>query len=161
MAPRVFGPSGFAAEWLIPSPRPWTPRETDAYYAETTRRIAAFKPEAIYIKDAGGLLTVDRLRTLAPAVIGAAGGIPLELHSHCTTGLAPLVYLEALKLGISTLHTAIPPLANGSSQPSVFNIARNAKLLGHSVALDTDALGPVSDRLTAMARLEGLPIGAP
>lgn len=138
-----------------------SPRHTDAYFAETTRRIVAFKPDVIYIKDAGGLLTVDRLRTLVPAVIEAAGGIPLELHSHCTTGLAPLVYLEALKLGISTLHTAVPPLANGSSQPSVFNIASNARLLGHSVTLDTDSLGPVSKRLTDMARLEGLPIGAP
>lgn len=138
-----------------------SPRHTDAYYAETTRRIAAFKPDVIYIKDAGGLLTVDRLRTLVPTVIEAAGGLPLELHSHCTTGLGPLVYLEALKLGIGTLHTAIPPLANGSGQPSVFNIAKNARLLGHSVALDTERLEAVSQRLTAMARLEGLPIGAP
>jgi pyruvate/oxaloacetate carboxyltransferase len=36
------------------------------------------------------------VRTLIPAIIGAAAGVPVELHSHCTTGIAPLVYLEAL-----------------------------------------------------------------
>jgi len=50
-----------------------SPRHTDAYFAETTRRIAAFKPEAIYIKDAGGLLTVDRLRTLARLAFDHSG----------------------------------------------------------------------------------------
>ena len=64
---------------------------------------------------------------LASDIVQNANGVPVELHSHCTTGLAPLVYLEALKLGVRTLHTAVPPLANGSSQPSVFNVASNAR----------------------------------
>ncbi len=48
---------------------------------------------------------------------------------------ADLVYMEALKLGIRTLHTAVPPLANGSAQPSVFSVTRNARLLGYSSAV--------------------------
>jgi len=85
----------------------------------------------------------------------------VELHSHCTTGLAPLVYLEALGLGVRTLHTAIPPLANGSSQPSVLNVARNAALLGYSTKLDQGILQSVSERLTAIAKSESLAIGVP
>jgi len=138
-----------------------SPRHSDPYYAQKTREMAAFKPDSIYIKDQGGLLTVDRVRTLVPVVIQNAGGIPVELHSHCTTGLADLVYLEALKLGVRTLHTAVPPLANGSSQPSIFNVARNARLLGYTSSVDEPGLRSVEARLTAIARQDKLPIGAP
>ena len=75
-----------------------SPRHTDEYYAQKTRTILQFKPDVIYLKDQGGLLTVDRLRTLLPVIVQNANGVPVELHSHCTTGLADLVYLEALKL---------------------------------------------------------------
>ena len=138
-----------------------SPRHTDEYYAQKTRELLAFKPDRIYLKDQGGLLTVDRARTLLPVMVRNANGVPMELHSHCTTGLAPLVYLEALKVGIQTLHVAVPPLANGSSQPSAFNVAANARLMGHSTRIDEKILRSVSERLTAIAKQEKLPIGAP
>ncbi len=138
-----------------------SPRHTDEYYAQKTREILPFKPDAIYLKDQGGLLTVDRLRTLLPAIVQNAAGVPVELHSHCTTGLADLVYLEALKLGVRTLHAAVPPLANGSGQPSVLNVARNARLMGYSPRIDEKLLRSVAERLTAIAKQEQLPIGAP
>jgi oxaloacetate decarboxylase alpha subunit len=72
-----------------------------------------------------------------------------------------LCYLEAVGLGVHTLHTAVPPLANGSSQPSIFNVANNLLLMGHAPHIDLGILAPVSERLTAIARMEGLPIGAP
>jgi oxaloacetate decarboxylase alpha subunit len=117
--------------------------------------------DVIYLKDSGGLLTPDRVRTLIPAILKDSNGIPVELHSHCTTGLAPLVYLEAVKSGIKILHTAIPPLANGSSQPSILNIARNLHFLGHTPAISEEAIGPISDHFRYIAKREGLPIGAP
>ena len=138
-----------------------SPRHSDEYYAQKTREMTAFKPDSIYLKDQGGLLTVDRMRTLIPVMVQNAGGIPVELHSHCTTGLADLVYLDALKLGVRTLHTAVPPLASGSSQPSIFNVARNARLLGYTTAVDVPSLRFVEARLTAIARQDKLPIGAP
>ena len=138
-----------------------SPRHTDEYYAQKTRELVAFKPDAIYVKDQGGLLTVDRVRTLLPAMIQNAAGVPIELHSHCTTGLAPLVYLEGLRLGVRTLHTAIPPLAQGSSQPSVLNVVRNARLMGFSARVNEELIEEAARRLTAIARQEKLPIGAP
>jgi oxaloacetate decarboxylase (Na+ extruding) subunit alpha len=138
-----------------------SPRHTDEYYAQKTREILTFRPDAIYLKDQGGLLTVDRLRTLLPVIVQNAGGVPVELHSHCTTGLAPLVYLEALRMGVHRLHTATPPLANGSSQPSVFNIAANARLMGYTTGIDEKVLRSVAERLTAIANQEKLPIGVP
>ncbi len=138
-----------------------SPRHTDEYYGKKTRELLPFKPDKIYVKDQGGLLTVDRARTLLPVIIENANGIPVELHSHCTTGLANLVYLEALRLGVRTLHTAVPPLAQGASQPSLFTVANNARLMGFSPQVDEAVLRSVSQRLTEMAKQENLPAGAP
>jgi oxaloacetate decarboxylase alpha subunit len=138
-----------------------SPRHTDESYIAKTRALVALKPDVIYLKDQGGLLTVDRIRTLIPAIVDNAAGIPFELHSHCTTGLAPSVYMEALKLGVSVLHTGVPPLAEGSAQPSVLNVAANARMLGFSPNVDETRLRSIAGRLTAFAQQDGLPIGAP
>jgi oxaloacetate decarboxylase alpha subunit len=138
-----------------------SPRHTDEYYASKAREAAAAKPWRICFKDVGGLLTPDRARTLIPVVLKAAGDIPVEFHAHCNNGQAPLNYLEGVKLGMRILHTAIPPLANGSSQPSVFNIANNLRALGYTPSIDLKPLEPVTKHFTAVAKREGLPIGRP
>lgn len=140
-----------------------SPVHTDAYYAEKVAEIRAADAavDAIYIKDPGGLLTPDRVRTLVPTVLAAAGGLPVELHSHCTTGLAPLCYLEAVQLGIRTLHTAVPPLANGTSQPSALNVCANLSQLGYAHRLDESALQGISALLLTLAKRKGLPQGTP
>ena len=139
----------------------YSPRHTDEHYAQRTRDAARLGVDAIYLKDSGGLLTPERVQTLIPAILKNSDGIPVELHSHCTTGLAPLVYLEAVKSGMKTLHTAIPPLANGSSQPSILNISRNLRLMGHTPILDEEAIHSISDHFMYIAKRERLPIGSP
>lgn len=138
-----------------------SPRHTDEYYAEKTREAAALRPYRICFKDVGGLLTPERTRVLVPVVLKNAGDIPVEFHAHCNSGLAPLCYLEALKLGIRILHTAVPPLANGSSQPSILNVARNARALGFTPMVDEKAIKPVEEHFAFIAKREGHPIGAP
>jgi oxaloacetate decarboxylase alpha subunit len=138
-----------------------SPRHSDEYYARKARDAAGLAPERICIKDPGGLLTPERTRTLVPAVLANANGIPVELHTHCNTGLGPLCCLEAIAHGIRSVNTAIPPLANASSNPSVFNVAKNARSLGYGPALDEEPLKAVERHLTAIARREGLPIGSP
>jgi oxaloacetate decarboxylase (Na+ extruding) subunit alpha len=139
----------------------YSPRHTDEHYAQGTRDAVKLNVDVIYLKDSGGLLTPERVQTLIPTILKNSNGIPVELHSHCTTGLAPLVYLEAVKLGIKTLHTAIPPLANGSSQPSVLNILRNLRFLGYTSTIDEEAIKPISDHFRYIAKRERLPIGSP
>jgi oxaloacetate decarboxylase alpha subunit len=138
-----------------------SPRHTDEYYARKAREAAAAKPWRICFKDVGGLCTPERARTLIPVILKSAGDIPVEFHGHCNSGQAPLCYLEGVKLGMRILHTAVPPLANGSSQPSVFNIAANLKALGYTPAVDLKPLEPVVKHFTAVAKREGLPIGKP
>ena len=138
-----------------------SPRHTDEYYARKAREAAAIRPFRICFKDVGGLLTPARARTLIPIVLEGAGDIPIEFHAHCNSGQAPLCYLEGVKLGMRILHTAVPPLANGSGQPSVFNIAQNLRALGYTPLVDLKALEPVSKHFTYVARRDGLPIGKP
>jgi len=138
-----------------------SPRHTDTYYQDKAREAAAFAPDALFIKDPAGLLTPDRTRTLVPAVLKGAGDVPVEFHGHCTTGLMPACYAEAMPLGVEAVHTAIPPLADGSSQPSVFNTVSNASQLGMDASLDLQRLKQVSHHFEEIADAETLPKGAP
>ncbi|MBI1996941.1 MAG: biotin carboxyl carrier protein [Deltaproteobacteria bacterium] len=138
-----------------------SPKHTDEYFAERTRRAASLKPYRLCLKDPGGLLTPERMQSLVPVIFKNAGGIPVELHTHCTTGLGPLCCLEAMKLGIRSINTALPPLADDSSNPSLFNVAKNARALGYTTAIDEEILKPVSRHFTAITKREGFTIGAP
>jgi oxaloacetate decarboxylase alpha subunit len=138
-----------------------SPRHTDEYYAQKARQAAAIRPYRICFKDVAGLLTPERTRVLIPLIQSQIGGVPLEFHGHCNNGLGPINYLEAIRLGVAVLHTAIPPLANGSSQPSIFNVAANAGALGYRVAADLTAIRPVQEHFTAIAKRESHPIGTP
>ncbi len=138
-----------------------SPKHTDEYYAERARQAATLDVSRICLKDPGGLITPDRVRKLVPLVLESANGIPVEFHTHCTTGLGPLCCVDAIKLGITIVNTAIPPLANGSSNPSLFNVAANARALGHTTAVDEESMRAVSDHFTRIAEQEGLPPGEP
>ncbi|MFC2012912.1 hypothetical protein ACFLUE_01340 [Chloroflexota bacterium] len=139
----------------------YSPVHTDEYYAKKALEIAKAGADRIFIKDVDGLLTPERTQTLVPAILKSIDGIPLELHAHCTTGIAPLVCLEAIKLGINTVHTAIPPLANGSSQPSVENILKNTRRLGFSARLDEKAIAAIAEHFNDIAKRESRPVGSP
>ena len=69
--------------------------------------------------------------------------------------------MEALKLGIRTLHTGVPPLAEGPAQPSVLTTASNARRLGFETGVDEALLRSVSERLTSFAVQDGKVLGAP
>jgi oxaloacetate decarboxylase alpha subunit len=138
-----------------------SPKHTDEYFAERTRQAASLKVNRLCLKDPGGLLTPERVQSLVPIMFKNAHGIPMELHTHCTTGLGPLCCLEAVKLGIKIVNTALPPLADGSSNPSLFNVAKNLRALGYKTLIDEELLKPVSEHFTYIAKREGFPIGAP
>jgi oxaloacetate decarboxylase alpha subunit len=138
-----------------------SPRHTDEYYAQRARDAAALKPYRLCFKDVGGMLTPERTRTLVRLIKQNAPDVSLEFHAHCNNGLAPFNLLEAVKEGIRIVHTAIPPLANGSSQPSVFNVSNNLRALGYKPLVDVDVLAPVSEHFTRIAKREGLPVGEP
>ncbi len=140
-----------------------SPVHTNELWAHKTRMIASAKDcvDRIMIEDASGVITPEATRELAATVLANCEGLPVEFHSHCNPGLAPLCYLEAIKAGITTVHTAVAPLANGTSLPATETILRNAKKLGFTSDIDEDALAQVSAHFRKVAEEEGLPIGVP
>ena len=140
-----------------------SPVHTDDYYAARAREIAASADvDVLNLKDPGGLLTPERVRTLVPALRAAAPALPLEVHSHCTATMAPLVYLESARLGASFVCTAVRPLANGTSQPSAEQTIANLRAEGFEVAARRGRAGADVRRTspTLAARI-GRPVGAP
>jgi oxaloacetate decarboxylase (Na+ extruding) subunit alpha len=134
----------------------------DAFYAGLAAQLAnAADIDRVYIKDPAGLLTPERARTLILAVKSALGAKPLELHSHCTIGLAPLTYMVAAELGIAALQVAIGPLANGSSLPNAQRVVANLRELGHRVDVDDRLLACAAEYFQQLAEAEGLPVGTP
>jgi pyruvate/oxaloacetate carboxyltransferase len=140
-----------------------SPFHTKEYWARKTRVLLEAKGwiDRLMIEDASGVITPEETRNLVSTVRDNSEGLPLEFHSHCNSGLAPLCYLEALKAGATTLHTAVAPLANGTSLPATETILKNARRLGFSSDLDEEALAGVSAHFRKIAETEGLPIGAP
>lgn len=135
---------------------------THDYYAERAAALAdCADMDRLYLKDPGGLLTPAAVRELAPHLLASAAGRTVELHSHCTIGLAPLVYVEGVDAGFQVVHTAAGPLSRGTSQPEVFNTVRNLEAAGHSHALDLEAQAAVSAHFDELARAKDLPAGAP
>jgi pyruvate/oxaloacetate carboxyltransferase len=140
-----------------------SPAHTNEYWAQKTRLLMEAKDyiDRIMIEDASGVITPEGTREMVSTVRKNCGGLPLEFHSHCNSGLAPLCYLEAIQSGVETLHTAVAPLANGTSHPSIENILRNARRLGFKANIDVKALEAVSSHFKNIAEKEGFPIGAP
>ena len=138
-----------------------SPKHTDEYFIQRTREAAKLDVERICFKDPGGLLTPEATRRLVPLIQREANGKPVEFHTHCNTGLGALCCLEAIQLGITSINTAIPPLADGSSNPSLFNVAMNARALGYQTMVDEQIVKPVRDHFNAVAKRENLPIGRP
>ncbi len=136
-------------------------KHSNEYYAERAREAAKLRPHRICLKDPGALLTPERVKTLAPVVLAHAGGIPVEFHTHCNTGLGLLCTLEAIRCGIHIVNAAIPPLAESSSNPSLFDVVRNAKAMGYAPKIDEGLLRPVEDHFREIAQRESFPIGSP
>jgi oxaloacetate decarboxylase (Na+ extruding) subunit alpha len=136
-----------------------SPVHDDAYFVERTRELVALRADFISIKDPTGLLTPERAETLFPAVAAAAAGIPLQLHTHCQSGLGPRVHDVAMKSGFRYGHTAAEPLANGASLPAAEEIDDRARALGFATGIDRAALADVSGYFACLAEREGKPRG--
>jgi pyruvate/oxaloacetate carboxyltransferase len=140
-----------------------SPVHTNEYWARKTRLIAEAKEcvDAIVIGDPGGVLTPENTREFLTTVQRNCDGIPIEFQAQCSSGLAPQTYMEAIKVGVTTLQTAVAPLANGTSMPSTESILKNARHLGFTSDIDEDALAAESEHFRKIAEKEGFPIGVP
>ncbi|PKN28275.1 MAG: carboxyltransferase [Deltaproteobacteria bacterium HGW-Deltaproteobacteria-21] len=140
-----------------------SPVHTSEHWAKKTRTLMQARDyiDRIMIEDASGVITPEATGMVVRTIQENSEGLPLEFHSHCNSGLAPLCYLEAVKAGVRTLHTAVAPLGNGTSLPAAETILKNLRRMGFSVDLDEESLQAVSSHFRRIAEEEGLPIGSP
>jgi oxaloacetate decarboxylase alpha subunit len=136
-----------------------SPVHTDAYYVARTKELVQLKSDILCVKDPTGLLTPERGRTLFPALVKAAGKVPVQLHSHCQSGLAPEVYQIAIQSGFTHGYTASEPLANGASLPATEEIVARARSLGVKTSVNPKALKAVADYFRWLCVREDKPCG--
>ena len=138
-----------------------SPVHTDDFYAGIVSEMSTWGTETIILGDEAGVLSPERAAVWIPRMVEAANGVPLEAHFHNTTGASTFNYLTAAKAGIHILHTAIGPMANGPSMPSVDITADNMRRLGFETNIDESLIPVIAEHLTRAAESEGYTIGAP
>ncbi len=139
----------------------FSPVHTDEYYAKKAKELVAHGVDAIFVKDASGLLRPERIATLFPAIKKVIGTMPLQVHTHCNSGLAPYVVLQAVEHGAEVVHTATSTLANGVSHTPTELFTRNCRRRGHEVDIDLTPIEEVAERLAYIAEKEDKPVGSP
>ncbi|MDR1471291.1 MAG: pyruvate carboxylase subunit B [Synergistaceae bacterium] len=98
-----------------------SPVHTLDLFAKQARDMADMGADSICIKDMAGLLTPVAARSLVEAIKSKAD-LPVQLHSHYTSGLAAMAYLEGLEAGADVCDCAISPFSMGTSQPATETI---------------------------------------
>jgi oxaloacetate decarboxylase alpha subunit len=133
-----------------------SPVHTDEFFAQKAGELAASPDiDTILLYDTAGVLEKERMSTLIPAIKARIGNKPLEFHANNILGISGKSYLDAVDLGVSILHTASRPMANGPSVPSTESVVKNLELLGHTHNLDTRLFKPVADHFEAVGKAAG------
>ena len=126
-----------------------SPVHTLDLFAKQARNMADMGADSIAIKDMAGLLTPVAARELVTA-IKAKVELPIQLHTHYTSGLAAMAYLEGLESGADVCDCAISPFAMGTSQPATETMI--AALAGGPLdtGLSLEKLLPVAKHFTVL-----------
>ncbi|MCA3451211.1 MAG: pyruvate carboxylase [Rhodobacter sp.] len=133
-----------------------SPVHTDEFFARKAGELAASPDiDTILLYDTAGVLDRERMSTLIPAIKAKIGNKPLEFHANNILGISGKAYLDAVDLGVSILHTASRPMANGPSVPSTESVVKNLELLGHTHSLNKDLFRPVADHFEAVGKAAG------
>ena len=112
---------------------------TDEYYANYAKQITEAGATSICIKDMAALLTPYRTETLTKA-IKAATDLPIQLHTHYTSGLASMCIMKGVEAGIDMVDTAMSPLALGTSHAPTESIVAAFQGTEYDTGLDLKLL---------------------
>ena len=121
-----------------------SPVHTLDNYVKLVKELAAMGVSTICIKDMAGIMGPKEAYDLVSAIKDAVD-LPVDVHTHCTTGLAFMTYLKAVEAGADIIDTATPPFSGGTSQPSTDTLAYALRQLGYEVELDDAVLKQVAD----------------
>lgn len=114
------------------------------YYVKIAKGMVDMGVDSICIKDMSGILlpyvAFDLVKELKKEV-----DVPIELHSHFTSGVANQTYMKGIEAGADIIDTAISPLGNGTSQPATEPMIASLEGSGFTTDLDFDLLLEISD----------------
>jgi pyruvate carboxylase subunit B len=116
-----------------------SPVHTIEQFTEMSVKLVELGCDSICIKDMAGLITPHNAYELVSALKSELE-IPVDLHSHCTSGMAPMSYLFACEAGVDILDTAISPIGWGSSQPPTESIVAALEGTPYDTGLDLELL---------------------
>lgn len=117
---------------------------THEYYVNYAKQIEALGADSICIKDMAALLTPYEASALT-AELKKAVNIPIQLHTHYTTGLASMCIMKAVEAGIDVVDTAMSPLALGTSHAPTESIVAAFQDTEYDTGLDLVKLGEIRE----------------
>ncbi|MBO5199308.1 MAG: oxaloacetate decarboxylase subunit alpha [Lachnospiraceae bacterium] len=117
---------------------------TTEYYVNIAKRIENMGADSICIKDMAGLLTPYAATELVSAIKGAVK-IPIDLHTHYTSGVASMTYMKAVEAGCDIVDTAMSPLALGTSQPATEVMVETFRGTPYDTGYDQQLLAEIAD----------------
>jgi oxaloacetate decarboxylase alpha subunit len=121
-----------------------SPAHTDEVFIQLAKEIEQMGADSICIKDMAGLLspynTYDLVKRIKKEI-----KIPLELHTHATSGLGSLTYMKAAEAGVDIIDTALSPFAEGTSQPPTEPLVYAFKGTEYDTELNMDLLNEAAE----------------
>ena len=121
-----------------------SPVHTLENYVKMVKELKEMGVQTICIKDMAGIMGPQEAYDLVSAIKDAVD-LPVDVHTHCTTGLAFMTYLKAVEAGADIIDTASSPFSGGTSQPSTDTLAYALRQLGYQIDLDDGVLKQVAD----------------
>jgi pyruvate/oxaloacetate carboxyltransferase len=120
------------------------------YYLAKAREIQSMGADSLCLKDMAGIMSPFDIAKLV-AEIKKVVSIPIHLHTHYTSGMASMVYLEAIKAGVDIVDTCLAPFALRTSQPAVEPIVATLYGTDRDPGLDLNLLLEMGDHLEKVA----------
>ena len=114
------------------------------YWKKTAKNIEEMGADSLCIKDMAGLLVPNEATHLVTA-LKQATNIPIELHTHYTSGVGGMTYLKAVEAGVDIIDTAMSPFALGTSQPATEVMVETFKDTPYDTGFDQKLLSEIAD----------------
>ena len=127
------------------------------YWKETAKRIEDMGADSICIKDMAGLLVPKKATELVQALKDGSS-LPIQMHTHYTSGVASMTYMKAVEAGADIIDTAMSPFSMGTSQPATEVMVEAFKGTPYDTGLDQTKLAEIADYFRPM-REEALKSG--
>lgn len=121
-----------------------SPVHTIDKYVEFAKELSAMECDAITIKDMAGLITPQVATDLITALKDEID-LPVNLHSHCTSGMTLMSYQAAVNAGVDMLDTAISPFAGGTSQPPTESVVAALEGTNFDTGIDLKLLSKIKE----------------